>query len=77
MLAQLITYVSSRAVDERNLAAKDLVQHPAMTLFGLGDSAIAALAASPHLVITDDDPLCSYLEGNGLPALRFSYLRGS
>ncbi len=64
-------------IDERYDAAVKLVDHPAFSRFGLGDSSVAAVCERDILVVTADVRLQLALATAGLDAINFNHVRRS
>lgn len=48
---------------------------PSFARFGLADSVIVELGSQNYLVLTDDLPLCSYLQGRNIDVINFNHIR--
>ncbi|MDB9493257.1 PIN domain-containing protein [Spirulina major CS-329] len=70
-LSQLI----SSTFNEQQVPAKQLIQNPKFTTFGVTDCGIMKVAAGRFLVLTDDFKLASYLTAIGIDMLNFNHLR--
>ena len=61
---------------EKYTLGVDLSDSPMFGLFGITDASILDAAVGSYLVLTDDLPLYSYLQGNGVEVLNFNEVRG-
>lgn len=70
----LVRFITSDAVQEKWIAARELARAGEFIEFGITDSAIGAIA-SEALVLTDDFPLSGNLRSRGFDAWNFKELR--
>jgi hypothetical protein len=64
-----------KLLDEKFLPSTYIAPALEFKLFGLTDAAIACLAMTKYLILTDDLPFCAYLQRNGIDVLNFNHLR--
>jgi hypothetical protein len=58
------------------VSSETLIQKKSFSSFGLADSAIADIAESGTLIITDDLPLYGFLSLQGFDVINFTQIRG-
>ncbi len=77
LLDILAAFMQESVVIERHLFSKDVAQISARCLakFGLSDTVTSLIAKDNLLVLTDDLPLCGYLQNIGIDALNFNNIR--
>lgn len=62
-------------VDEAQVAARDIVQHPLFPRLGVADTAIHLIAPGKYLVLTDELALAETLRKRGVDVINFNHFR--
>lgn len=74
-LVRQLLKATIETIDEKYIAARNLVHHPAFERFGLGDASIAAACEHNLVVLTADVRLHLALEGLGHDSINFNHVR--